>query len=97
MNTFLASEQAVLLTDAIQDVLNRFDPLDVTPGTFAPVTEYSHEAEAFVRLFTEYGFVTVADVRNVGVHSLRDPDWVSPEDLYAFHAELMAAYGRFVA
>jgi hypothetical protein len=88
---------AVPLSDAIQGVLNRLDPLDVTPGIFAPVTEYSEEARIFVRLFEECGYITIADIRNIGVETLRDPDWIENHELYAFHSELLAVYGEQLA
>jgi len=95
MNTeIFTAENVISLSKSIQNVLNRFDPLGVTPTVFAPATEYQFEADIFAKMFLTTGGVSIADIRNVGVEALRDPDWFQPEDIQDFAGELTATFAE---
>ena len=95
MNCVPSTSEIAVLTDGVQGILNRYDPLGVTPTVFAPVTEYRCEAQMFAKLFLQTGVVTIADISNVGVDCLRDPDWIQPEDLFQFSAELTSLFAKY--
>lgn len=60
----------------VMKLLNRYDPMGVQPAHIAPYDEYVLEAQCITQQLSDTGVVTVADLRNIGVRSFGDPDWL---------------------